>query len=545
MTTKLLQAALAEAAADTFTIGYAEFCESPLFCGLTLTPVVKAIVLASEGRPITLPDAEKYFGCPASALPRVPRLTVAVRAGGGGGKSSRLLATKALHAAWTVPLPHIARGEFAASAIIAKTMPLARQTLDFCKGYIDGSPVLSGCRIKDDRTDDIKLLRPDGKRIRVQIIPASVRGAGARSRRYVFVGLDEAEFFWTGTDYAVNDEDIFRAVRQRILPGAQVWVVSTPWLAHLGLLERLIDTQLGKHEMALCVANVGTRAMNPFWDPTGEIERDMRATDPDGARAEIDGIPLPGTAGAFFAADVLDACIDRGDKGETPRKPAPGDRVNGGADMGLLHDYAALCIVHHVGDAIVVADLQELRPTPEAPLKPSEVARAWADKMQAHGGLRYLVADQHYREAVREVFTKADLSIKDAPVNVSEAYIRARALMRERRVKIPDHPRLLTQLRAIQSRANVGGSITIIKPRGLGGHCDLADAFALALWDAGGVEVEKPRPAAERSWKKHWDLSDETNLDPGERECLEQVEQGIKSEWDTMLEEESYGVIRR
>jgi hypothetical protein len=486
-------------------------------------------------------DTTPYFGCSSKDLPSTPRRTVAVRAGGGGGKSSRLVATKALHGAWTVPLPTIAHGEYACSLIVARDMLLAEQTLSFVKGYIDASPVLRSALIKNPRSRDVELMRPDGHPVRIQILAASAKGAATRGRRYVFVGLDEAAFFWTGDDRAVTDTDIYRSVTQRALPQAQIWVVSTPWLAHAGLLEKLIDTDWGKHERALCVT-AGTRALNPTWDPDGEIEKDMRATDPDGARAEIDGIPLPGTAGAFFSSDVLDACIDR--SLVLPRQAVPGDRVNGGADMGLLHDYAALAIVHHVGDVIVTACLKEMRPTPEAPLKPSEVARAWADDMQAHGGLRYLVADQHYREAVREVFTKADLSVKDAPNNVAEAYIRARALMRENRVRIPDHPRLLTQLRAIQSRANIGGSLSILKPRGLGGHCDLADAFVLALWDAGGVEVSAPRPAAETRWKEHWNL-DAPGLDPGERECLEQVERGIKGDWELALEEESFGIVRR
>jgi hypothetical protein len=539
-----LRAALREFEHELDSPGYLEFCESPAFCGLELTPVMRAIALASEGRTVSLPDTAKFFGCPASKLPDKPRLTVAVRAGGRGGKSSRLVATKALHAAWTVALPTLAAGEFASSLIVAPDMNLGRQTLSFVKGYIDESPVLSGALIRTPRTDDVEIVRPDGKPVRIQILPASAKGAATRGRVLVFCGMDEAAFFRTGDDRSVTDTDIYRAVRQRIAPGAQVWIVSTPWLAHSGLLEKTMDTEWGRHENALCVT-AGTRDLNPTWDPDGNIERGMRANDPDGARVEIDGLPLPGSASAFFDPAAMDACIDS--RLTLPRVPQPGDRVSAAADMGFQRDYSALAVVHHVGDTILTADLLELRPEPDKPLKPSVVVRTFADRVQQHSGVRYLVADAHYRESVREVLGESGLGVKDAPAGasgVAEVYVRARALLREGRVRIPEHPRLLSQLRAIQWRPNVGGTISILKPRGQGGHCDLADAWALALWEAGGFEIEKPKAPAERAWKAHWDPEQE-GLDPWEKQDMEDAERAVHQDWQTALIEESYGLVRR
>src|SRR5579859_8067263 len=86
-------------------LSFRAFLEDASFCGLDLSPMVAAIVDASEGLPVDLPrDAcIGAFGCGPEQLPREPRRTVCVSAGGRGGKSSRLLAPKALHAAWTVP----------------------------------------------------------------------------------------------------------------------------------------------------------------------------------------------------------------------------------------------------------------------------------------------------------------------------------------------------------------------------------------------------------------------------------------------------------
>lgn len=540
-----LAAALREAAADLGQIGFTEFCESPLFCGLKLSPVMRSVALASEGRPVEC-DPLPYFGCAASKLPRAPPTTVAARLGARAGKTSRLLAPKALHAAWTMPLLTLGKGQIPVALIVARDLKLARETLSFVKGYAEASPVLSDALVKTPRTDDLEIRRPDGHVVRVEILAASARAAATRGRHYVFACMDEAAFFLTGAAYSVKDTDIYDGLLPRIgHNGGQIWIASTPWLAHEGLLEKLMDEHWGKQNADFLCVTGGTRAFNPTWDPEGKLERIMRANNPEQARAEIDGLPLAGSVTAFFDPATIDSAIDR--ELMLPRVPSPGDEVTAGADLAFQKDFAAVAVVHHVGHLRIAADLLELCPEPGKPLKPSEVCRTFGALVQKHSGVKRLVADQTYREAAREYFSEFELGIRDAPAGAagqSEAYVRARSLFREGRVRIPNHPRLLEQLRTIQWRANVGGSISMIKPRGIGGHYDLADAFVLALWDSGGVEVEKPRPAVERAWRAHWDLEQE-GLDPGERELIEQAEQETRSEWEQTMEEASYGVFRR
>src|ERR1019366_6392711 len=103
----------------------------------------------------------------------------------------------------------------------------------------------------------------------------------------------------------------------------------------------------------------------------------------------------------------------------------------------------------------------EMRPA-DSPLKPSEVVRSFAGHARSHAGLSYVVADGHYRESVVEYLAESNLGLRDAPAGadgVSSTYIKARNLFRDGRVRIPNHPRLLQQLRSVAWRANVGGSI--------------------------------------------------------------------------------------
>jgi hypothetical protein len=312
----------------------------------------------------------------------------------------------------------------------------------------------------------------------------------------VFAGCDEAAFFFDEATGVVNDADIYRAVLQRVVPGGQVWIVSTPWLADTGLLEQTIAKNLGSHEHALaCTAP--TRALNPGWDPTGAIERDMREQDPAAASREIDGVPLATGASTFFDPATLKAAVD--DSLVLPRAMSHGEKATAGGDFGFKSDSSALAIVHRALDRIHVADLVELRPSEGAPLKPSEVVDAFAARLKAHAGLRLLMADSHYSESVSEHLVTHRLGYIPAPAGaegVAETYVKARALMREGRVRLPNHPRLLAQLKAVTWRPNPGGSISIVLPRERrGGHCDLVSALVLAIYQfSGSVFESRPLP---------------------------------------------------
>ena len=488
-------------------MSFRAFCEG--VCGLELSPLMGAIVDASEGHQTLLENdlCVRHFGVMPPV--RKPR-TVAVRAGGRAGKTSRLLAPKALHAAWTVPLPTLGHGEEAVALLVAPDMKLGKQCLSFVSGYVDQSPMLSAARVKDDTAETVTLRRPDGRVVRVEVLAATRGGRAVRARTLVFAGLDEAAFFFAEGTGVVNDQDVYNAVAQRVVPGGQVWIVSTPWLAGIGVLEKTLEAEWGRHHNAM-VCSAGTRALNPSWDPTGEIERDLRERDPDAARREIDGEPLAGTAASFFDPVAIDAAVDP--SLVLPRAAHPGDEVCAGGDFGFRQDSSACCVTHRTGPLLVLADLLEMRPVDGAPLRPSTVVRSFAERLRTHAGLTGLMADGHYRETVTEHLDEFGLDFYAAPQGndgVSQVYMRARGLFREGRVRIPKHPRLIAQLKSVQWRPNSGGSISIILPRTPGqGHCDLVSAFVLSLWELGGLEVEQPAP---EQGSKAWYAAQEAKL---------------------------------
>ncbi len=437
---------------------------------------------ASEGRrPDTIDDAtaERHFGCALAALPASAPRTVVVRAGGRGGKTSRLIATKAIHAAWTVPVPMLGKGEDAYAVLVAPTMRLARQALTFCRGYVDGSPMLAAAKTSDS-TDHIALTRPDGTPVRIEVFAAGRGGAQLRGKTLVFAGMDEACFLRDEATGVVNDAELYRAVLQRVVPTGQCWLVSTPWLAGVGLLEEFISKDFGSHVHALC-AVAPTRALNPAWDPTGEIEADLRAQDPDAAEREIDAIPLAAGSQMFFAPEAIQQAVNEQRPVRLPR--ALHGVYAAGGDCAFKRNSSALVVVEAAGEKYRVAVVEEIKPTPGLPLKPADVVDAFAAVLRDYGATQ-LVVDSHERAEVTMELARHRMDAVEAPDKI-ESYILVRKLLHEGCVELPKHPRLVRQLRDVVAKPQPGGGLSITSPRKAdGSHGDLVSALVLALWKA-------------------------------------------------------------
>lgn len=490
-------------------LSFRAFLEAEAFAGLTPSPAVGAIVDASEGREVELDDAacRRIFRCARIGLPREARRLVVVGAGGRGGKTSRLLAPKAVHAAWTVPLPTLADGEVAVSLLVAPKRRLAMQAFAMVKGIINRSPILRAAVVDETKGAmlSITLQRPDGTRVRVEVGSANRGGQDARAYTLVFCGLDEAAFFYADDGYTVTDSEIFDAAFQRIVPGGQLWIVSTPWIEGVGIMETYIAADWGGHVNALVAARIGTRELNPTWDPDSEIERAIRAR-PGGdeiADREILAIPLAKGSSSFFDPAAIKAALER----MPPDSKAIG--AGAGADFGHTSDASALGIAsRYPGNVFAALTASEI-PSVSGQL-PSATYSSFADLLTARG-VKSFAADGHYKEAVREAFAKRGIQYVEAPEGndgKTITYLHARDALVEGRLCLgalppADSARLAAQMRGVISKPMEGGRFKLTFPRrrladvlkgtASGGHGDSVSALVLALWRSGaGTAARTP-----------------------------------------------------
>jgi hypothetical protein len=159
-----------------------------------------------------------------------------------------------------------------------------------------------------------------------------------------------------------------------------------------------------------------------------------------------------------------------------------------GCDLGFTSDSSALVGVARTDeDRYELISIDELRPTKGRPLRPKYVIDTFAERIKSFGA-RGFTADAHYKESAREHLAPHDLRFEDAPAGATgkeEVYLHAKKILHEARVRLPNHPRLLAQLRTVVGRPKPGGGtqITIPRRRG-GGHGDVASAFVIGLYAA-------------------------------------------------------------
>jgi hypothetical protein len=267
-----------------------------------------------------------------------------------------------------------------------------------------------------------------------------------------------------------------------------VIIASTPW-GEAGLLYRLWKE---KPEGTL-VAHAPTLLLNDSVE-TREAVTQSEAQDPDNARREFGAAFMTSGTTVFFEATSIDAACTT-----DAFVAQPGDVIAAGADFGFRSDSSALVLVALRGGRVHVFAGAEERPDGVSPLKPSVTVARFADVMR--GKCSYLMADQHYREAIAEHLETHSVVYVPAPMRPADSYVRARMLLREGKVTIHTLPfldRLLQQMREVHGRPTSGGGMSIVHPRwASGGHGDIVSALVLALWQVSGEEVRGPEESRE------------------------------------------------
>jgi hypothetical protein len=505
-----LRATAANARAEASGLSFRDFLFSadfagPYMAGTGVSPAIEAIALASEGLPIPvglLPDetVRELLRCERSELVGVKPRVVVVGAGRRGGKTSNLVAPKAVHAAWTTPLPTLKAGEIARAVLIAPDTDQADAAFNFCGGLAQASPVLANA-IDKLTTEEIVLRRPDGKKVEIVVGAASRGGKAARSRSVCFAALDEGCFFYPDGSHVANDKDIYDAALGTIkfIDSAQIWVCSTPWIEGVGIMEALIAEHWGRPGFALVAARVSSYLLRGIPDDDSLRE----GMDDDTYNREILARPLPEGSTCFFSmARVIEA--------ET--RPIPeGARVDdrgAGSDLGFLNDCSSLVTSARLDCGLFAVELvEEFAPTPGQPLKPTAVCNHFASSL-VQRRIRAVVVDVHEKATAIEIFGNHGVAVLDAPAQSDEIeaiYRAAKTLFEEERISLallPEAARALLreQLRMVVAKPRAGGGYTISAPRGpsrqtlakLGksvrGHADSVSALVRALWRVGSTD---------------------------------------------------------
>jgi hypothetical protein len=457
---------------------FVDFCR---LVGVRLTPAQRVLVLVAfdgvEPRDLSGTERElarQLFG-DVETISSIARAVVAIVAGARSGKTY-LGALRILHLSLTVKLDRLAPGESAYAVICAPDLRLARQAFRYALGCIRACPQLAGL-LENPTSDSFVLRRPDGRVVTIECLPATRGGSAVRGRSLVAFLCDEIAFF-RDSDAVVNDRDIYQAAAPRIMAGGQLLVVSTPW-AESGLLFELHRDEFGQPRSCV-VVHAPTVVMRPSERARVEAEY---ARDPINAERELGAQFFSAGTGQFFDGQAIEDARDVGRVGPLAPDPNAGTAI-AAMDLAFASDSSALVIIRQEGERSILVDWLERRPRKGQPLKPSEVLIEFAERAKLHG-CRHIWGDGHYSESAREHLAQAKIQFRTTPGGQAgkvETYTRAQQALNERRVSLPDWPKLLQQFRDVQARPVSGGGMSITHPRRAGaGHGDVCAAAIVGL----------------------------------------------------------------
>lgn len=403
-------------------------------------------------------------------------------------------AAYALYQLVTADISTCGPGDLPSAVIIAPSKKLAGLCVRAGWELAQRSPRL---RKRVERTSDgFTLKRRDGRLVAFEAFAASKGGASARGKTILILILDEAMFFMSDDNgaFAVTDRDVYSGASPR---ARIVLFISTFWPTPT-LMSELIEKNRAAPTTAL-VAIASTLRMRDDDPSIALVIEAERERDPANAAREFDSDMSAGAGSSvFFDSIALGSSVDL--TRPLSMIARPGSRVEAGIDLSATRDPSTGVAFEEVDGEIALLDLLERRPKPGQPLKLSESIKAFAAMFRAHG-LTSFYADGWAREAAREYATLEGFRVDSAPENRNGKALMFLALQKvvnEQRLVLPNHPRLLAQLRSVTSRPGPAGGLIINSPRRAGSHGDLVSACALAVWALADRPVARFRAPAPR-----------------------------------------------
>jgi len=455
------------------------------FADIPASPLQLAICRAAQGRPVgdmlSPEQLQAHFGVPSLPVGIVPRL-VAIIAGVRGGKSSLAVAA-AIWASLTVDLAQLKRHEVPRFAILAPTVDAAKATFVLLVGTIRESKILRRFLDGEPTADTLVIRRPDGRRVEVVVVARNRGGVSLRNRWLIGAVLEEAAQLSSDAGVMVDPKELQRAAETRLLPGGQVWVISSPF-GPQGYLFDLYSEYFGQPGARL-VVHAPTRALVPSF-PQATIDA-IAAEDPDAAAREYGAQWLDPDS-----AHIPEALIGPNTR-EAPLELPPDRKTTtyvAATDPGTRGNAWPLVVIGIEGTGVDrklrVVLARQWQGSQAAPLSPGRVLGEIAELVKPYG-LTLIHTDQYSVDALRDLARQHGLQLAETAITApikAEAFEQLRTWLAQGLLELSPLPELRADLLAVRKRV-AGASVQIVLPETPDGrHCDFAAALALGVWKA-------------------------------------------------------------
>ncbi len=377
---------------------------------------------------------------------------------------SKIAAALAVYAACFVPR-RLAAGEIGTVLVLAASSTQAQTVFQYCLGFLNASPILKH-EIASTTASKIRLT--NGTTIAVHANSyRTVRG-----KTLLATIFDEVSF-WRDADSALPDVETYRAVLPSLVTtNGMLIAISSPYRKTGILFEKHRD-HFGQDDPNVLVVQGASRLFNPTLDQA--VISAACASDPESARAEWEG-EFRSDISAFLDDEIIEACVDYARPLELP--PRSDIVYKAFVDpSGGRHDAFTLGIAHKVGESYVIDVVRGRYP----PFDPNAVVDEFASLLKSYK-LSSVIGDNYSAEWAVTAFRSAGILYERSELNKSQLYLEALPHFMRCAISLPDHPKLIKELRLLERRTSCQGKDIV--DHGRNGSDDHANALVGSLWAA-------------------------------------------------------------
>lgn len=448
--------------------------------------VWRAVLKAAYGEALTKAERAAFDSVAGGRSPprrKVRELIVVVsRRAGKGRMAGALCAYEAVLARHA-----LAPGEIPIVACISPTRRQAEIVQNYAEGFLQSSALLHG-ELSEIIGEEIRL------RSGAMITTLAADHRSLRGRTLLLAVLDEAAF--------LDDGDIETA--RALLPGlattgGMLMVLSSPFRRSGLVFERHRD-YFGKDSDDVLVVAGPSSLFNPTLD--ADMIEAAREADPEAAASEWFG-EFRRDLATLFDDDMIEAATDRSRPVELPPRAGVQYLAHTDAAGGGGGDSYTLAIGHREGDDLIV---DVVRGT-AGKFSPTAVTASYAALLREYK-INSVWGDHYAPGWIEAEFSRHGIAYRRCEPTRSEFYLNTVPILARGAARIPDHAKLVRELRSLERQAHRNGKETASHPRG--GHDDFANVVCgllcslntapRSLWQAGDFfSHEKPSPLPARA----------------------------------------------
>lgn len=487
-----------------------EMLTSPRAFGLaTASPVQRAICRVVDGLPLgdlaVHPDVLAVFGGEAAvaALPRLFRKrpkTVLLLAGVRCAKSM-IAGAAAVRAALTCDVAPAMRGPAPRVSVLSVRVDNAKATFDHIRDNIEKSPELAALIIGKPKELSLKIRHPSGVAIEIMVVAGGRAANSLQSRWSAGFIADEAPRMLGQEDGVSNLDDATHAIAFRLLPGAQSFLIGSPW-APFGPVYEMVQSHHGRPSEDLVVVRAKGWQMNPVTF-TPEHCAALKRDKPDEYEVDVEcNFKAPGAT--LLDLQEIEACAT------LTEPPAPDPLLSYVAvmDPATRGNAWALLVMADSGEGkVTVALSRQWLGSSSRPLSPRVVLQEIAELLKPYNTTT-VHSDDWSADALKDIAHQVGLYLFTHPTGgtLPERFERVRARISDRTLVMVRDAALLRDLSSVRKRVTSNGVAIDLPLTADGRHCDFAAALALGL-SLNLPPPDKPEPVLDYATERKREVS--------------------------------------